>query len=89
MGETQAHLMGAHSRNPNLPLGHPHPKEEIPKKHDNQRRGMTYSQTKQDLFALMVNEGKPGFFYDIGCSINRQISVRRIAEIVRWCKENV
>jgi hypothetical protein len=89
MGETQAAMVGAHSRNPNLPLGHPYPEEGIPEKHDNQRRCMSYSQTKQDLFASMVNEGKPGFFYDIGCFINRQISVRRIASIVRWCKENV
>lgn len=29
----------------------------------------TYSQSKQDLFAMLVNNNQPGFFIDIGCSI--------------------
>lgn len=29
----------------------------------------SYSQSRQDFFALLVNDGKPGFFLDIGCSV--------------------
>ena len=44
----------------------------------------SYSQSGQDLFVYYLNEGKPGKFLDLGCSLPMKINNTYLLEINGW-----
>ncbi len=44
----------------------------------------SYSQCGQDLFVYYLNEGKPGKFLDLGCSLPKKINNTYLLELNGW-----